>query len=228
MTRSVVDGLPSGDFKSINSSAENLFRCGHIQGIEICLNASAIYIQASCLPEMRKDRVYSLSFVLNQSCDITYASCGCLAGMGPSGSCKHIGALCYAFSDFCKCGSTPDFLTCTDKLQSWNKPSGRRVDPIPVEQLCSRRSELTKKAQGNVVYDPRPVQFAREDSLSLEHLRCDLLNDRSTQSCALLTILVPSVQSIQQDHTYALSPLYGDTPVVTSKSPNLTLEDNCI
>ena len=77
------------------------------------------------------------------------------------------------------------------------------------------------------MYDPRPVQFASEDSLSLEHLRCDLLNDRSTQSCALLTILVPFVQSIQQDHTYALSALNGDTLVVTSKSPNLTLEGNC-
>ena len=82
---------------------------------------------------MRNDRVYSLSLVLNQSCDITYASCGCPAGMGPSGSCKYVGALCYAFSDFFKCGSTPDFLACTDKLQSWNKPQGCKVDPIPVE-----------------------------------------------------------------------------------------------
>ena len=159
VTRSVIDGLPSGDFKSINSSAENLFRCGHIRGIEICPAITALYIRASCLPEMRKDRVYNMSLALNQSCDITYASCGCPAGMGPSGSCKHIGALCYAFSDFCKSGSTPEFLTCTDKLQSWNKPQGRKVDPIPVEQLYSMRSELTKKGQGNVVYDPRPVQF---------------------------------------------------------------------
>ena len=71
----MIDGLPSGDLKSIYSSAENLFRCRHIQGIEIhvCLNASPIYIRASCLPEMQKDRVYSLSLVLNQSCDITFA-----------------------------------------------------------------------------------------------------------------------------------------------------------
>ena len=62
-----------------------------------------------------------------------------------------MGMLCYAFSHFCKCRSTPDFLTCTDnKLQSWNKPRGRKVDSIPVERLCSRRSELTKKVQGNV------------------------------------------------------------------------------
>jgi hypothetical protein len=224
VTRSVIDGLPAGDFQSINSSAENLFRCGHIQGIEICPVTTALYISASCLPEMRKYRVYNLSLALNQLCDITYASCGCPAGMGPSGSCKHIGALCYGFGDFCKSGSTLELLTCTDKLQSWNKPRGRKVDPIPVERLCSRRSELTKKGQGNVVYHPRPVQYRSENSLSVE--RCDLLNDCCTQSCALLTILVPSVQSIQHVHTYALSALHRDTRVASSKTLNLTSEGN--
>ena len=59
VTRSVIDGLPSADFKSINSSAENLFRCGHVQCIEVCKTATALYIQASCLPEMRKDSLLS-------------------------------------------------------------------------------------------------------------------------------------------------------------------------
>ena len=31
-----------------------------MQGIEICPATIALYIQASCLPEMRKDRVYNL------------------------------------------------------------------------------------------------------------------------------------------------------------------------
>ena len=100
------------------------------------------------------------------------------------------------------------------------------MDPIPVEQLCSRRSELTEKGQGNVVYDPRPVQFRSENSLSVEHLRCDLLKDCCTESCALLTILVPSVQSIQHDHTCARSELYTETQVVSPKTPNLTSEGN--
>lgn len=63
---------------------------------------------------MRKDRVYNLSLAMNpQSWDIVYASCGCPVGKSPNGSCKHIGALCYALSDFCKFGDIPDFLTCT-------------------------------------------------------------------------------------------------------------------
>ena len=128
--------------------------------------------------------------------------------MGPSGSCKHIAALCYAFSDFCKCGSVPEFLTCTDKLQSWNKPRGRKVNVIPVEQLCARRSELNNKTHKSVVYDPRPERFREVLPSSVEQLRCDLLNDSCTKSCALLTILVPSVHSIQHDHTYAIQDGY--------------------
>ncbi len=54
--------------------------------------------------------------------------------------------------------------------------------------------------------------FKREYyTLSIEKLRCDLLNSHSTQSCALLTILVPAKNTIQQDHTYALTP--SDQPV---------------
>ena len=219
VTRSVLDGLPSADFKSINSSAENLFRCGHIQHIEVCQTTTTLYIRASCLPEMRKDRVYQLKLILNQSYDVFYASCGCPAGKGPSGSCKHIGALCYAFSDFCKSGSTQEFLTCTSKLQSWNKPRGRKVDVIPVEQLCARRSELSNKPHKSVVYDPRPERFQKVPPSSIEQLRTDLLNDRCTQSCALLTIFVPSVLSVQHDHTYALQD--GGTQAMASKPKDL-------
>ena len=230
VTRSVIDGLPSGDFKSINSSAENLFRCGHIQHIEVCKTQTVLYVRASCLPEMRKDRVYKLNLALSSpSFDIMYASCGCPAGMGPTGSCKHISALCYAFSDFCKSGSMPTFLTCTDQLQSWNKPRGRKVEPIPVDMLCSRRSELTNKSKKTVVFDPRPQQFRVESSVLVENLRCDLLNSRSTESCALLTVLVPSLLSIQHDHTYA-SP-YKEVEQSHSElasSPSTAIEDSCL
>ena len=34
ITRTVKDSMPAGDFKSVNRSAENLFRCAHVQNIE--------------------------------------------------------------------------------------------------------------------------------------------------------------------------------------------------
>ena len=119
---------------------------------------------------MRKDRVYLLRIVLNvKTFNIFFAECGCPAGLEPQGSCKHIDALSYAVVDFSKVQSLPTHKFCTDELQEWNKPHGKRVDPIPVEQLGSRRQELQpekSRATGSkMVFDPRPLKFQNSQSV---------------------------------------------------------------
>ena len=205
VNHSVCDGLPAGDFKAINKSAENLFMCGHVQNIQVCATDNNLFIKAKCLPEMRKDRVYLLRVVLNvKTFDIFFAECGCPAGLGPQGSCKHIGALSYALVDFSKMQSLPTHKSCTDKLQEWNKPRGKRVDPIPVEQLGSRRRELqtdkTRATGSKMVFDPRPLKFQSFNQQNLEELRCNLL--MLEKPPAFLNVLVPSVEKINHDHCY--------------------------
>ena len=39
VSRSVYDGLPAGDFKTINKSAQYLFGCGHVQIIHKLINS---------------------------------------------------------------------------------------------------------------------------------------------------------------------------------------------
>ena len=57
---------------------------------------------------MRKDRVNLLRVAIkSEESEIIYAECGCPAGMGPTGSCKHIAALAYALVDFSCCKSLP-------------------------------------------------------------------------------------------------------------------------
>ena len=70
---------------------------------------------------------------------LPHAECGCPAGKGPRGDCKHIGTLLYTMADFCERGVLPELLTCTDQLQQWDLPRGLCVDPSPVDQLgtCS-------------------------------------------------------------------------------------------
>ena len=67
VTRTVRDSMPAGDFKSVNRSAENLFRCGHVQNIESVVVGDSLYIRSKCLPEMRKDRVYSVKMALQST-----------------------------------------------------------------------------------------------------------------------------------------------------------------
>ena len=64
---------------------------------------------------------------------VNSALCGCTAGKGPSASCKHIGALCYALANFCSLGQLPGFVTCTGVLQQWNRPRPKKQDPIAVD-----------------------------------------------------------------------------------------------
>ena len=121
-----TDGMPSSDVKTINSSAVNMFRCGHVQDIMIGYDKH-MYIQVKCLPEMRKDRVYKILLCMDANVnDAIGAECGCPAGKGPCESCKHIAALCYALEEFSRLGKLPEYVTCTDKLQQWNKPREKK------------------------------------------------------------------------------------------------------
>ena len=165
-----------------------------------------LFFRAKCVPEMRKDRVYMLALALQaNSLDIVHAECGCPAGRGPHGSCKHIAALCYALVDFFRLGSLPEFLTCTEKLQQWNQPRARRIDPIPVNQLGVRRRELlppkNKSSGAHVIFDPRPLALREADPASLEELRCTLLT--LGEPCGVLSVLVPCTKKVAHDHCYA-------------------------
>ena len=77
VTRTVSDGKSAKDLKSISKSLENLFTCSHIQNIVVCaVRASVLCIKCKCLPEMHKDRMYSISMALSSSSqEIMQAEC---------------------------------------------------------------------------------------------------------------------------------------------------------
>jgi len=99
---------------------------------------------------MRKDREYKLVLTLDtESTEICSAQCGCPAGRWPGASCKHVAALCYATANFCACDRLPGFLTYTERLQEWNKPRGKRVEAIPVEEFGSHKQRLLGESSNN-------------------------------------------------------------------------------
>ena len=117
--RKVCDGSSCTDFKSINQSAIDLFHCGHLQQVEIAESNATLWIQANCLPQMRKDKTYKVVLsLLSGKWDIIGASCGCPAGKGPRATCKHIGGLCYLLQSFCENGTMPEFLHALNDYKS--------------------------------------------------------------------------------------------------------------
>lgn len=173
---------------------------------ELC--GDTLCIRANCLPEIKKDRVYKLVMQLDgQSIEIEGAQCGCPAGRGPKASCKHIAALCYALEDFSRLQQSPDFLTCTDRLQTWNQPRPKKLEPIAVEDLRTRKQQLkpsairsSRQTRTASQFDPRPEEFAISDLVAIENLRCRLL--QLNKPCAFTQLLIPSVDKIDHDHSY--------------------------
>ena len=105
----------------MNKKAYPLFKDGHVQSIRASFSDEKVTYMSKCLPEMKKNITYTINLVVSlQGGDIVSASCGCPAGMGPHGSCKHIAAMCYTLEDFTKLKVTTDHISCTSKLQKWN------------------------------------------------------------------------------------------------------------
>ena len=163
--------------KSMNAAALNLYKCGHIQKVEACMCGQffVMYLRAVCLSEMRKDRVHLFEMQLDSTnFEIKGSSCGFPAGCG---RCKHVAALCYALDEL---QSLPDFQSVTKHLPTWNQPKAKKLNPLPVINLQTRKEELlppTKntRSQFDLVsqarkglacetkFDPPPAKYRKID-----------------------------------------------------------------
>ena len=120
--------------------------------------------KGSCVQAVKTDINY----------DILTAGCGCPCGKGSTASRKHIGALCYVFQSFCDKGNMPEFLTCTQKLQEWNKPCARKVDQIAVEDIRSHQKVIMTDVRNPRIpsdLDPRSEYFRQPDLNTLDAAR---------------------------------------------------------
>ena len=193
VTRKVCDGQNAGDFKHLNNHSYPLFKSGHIQKIlTIKGNDNNVYLNAVCLPEMRKDREYKIQMFLSPSAEILYAEDGCPAGRGPTGNCKHIAAFCYALEEFVRLGFTRPFLSCTSRLQTWNQPRKKKLDSKNIYEILFERAEYGKVKKAHPKPSPQnynaiPVKHRREQldaTLKLANLSKGL-----SKPCAFVKVL---------------------------------------
>ena len=198
-----------GDFKAISRSAMNLFRCGHLQQVEVLNTSDTLWLQAYCLPKMKKDKTYKVKLSISHSkWEISAAKCRYPAGKGPAATCKHIGAFCYLFLSFCESSTIPKFFTCTQRLQEWNQPSAKKLDARPVVDLKEHKIKINvvnlnrrESSCTSTNCDPRPLHLRTVDAKALDILRADLLN--INRHSAFNCILVPCCKRALHDHTYS-------------------------
>ena len=100
---------------------------------------------------------YHIKLILEEaSGNICHAECGCPAGLGPSGSCKHIAALGYALEEYARIACIRNQVACTSQLQTWNQPRKRVLEPSEVSSKLEHGKE--KRPMTCKFYDPRPQQ----------------------------------------------------------------------
>ena len=189
VTRITSDGKPANDFKNVNSRAYPLFNAGHIQSIFITCKDTSHDIRCICLPEMKKDTLYKISLTLDSAAGITQATCACPAGSGPFGSCKHISALCYALEEFSRIKQLRSPDSCTSRLQKWNQPRKRKLEPCNVDDITFVKPEFgkSKKQMRYVPYDPRPTELSSTSDADISSLREKL--SKIEKDIALLHVL---------------------------------------
>ena len=193
ISRVTCDGKSARDYKSLNSKAFPLFKDGHVQDITACNTGQLMLFRAKCLPEMKKTEVYRVELSQDKmSGDITSALCGCTAGKGPKGSCKHIAALCYALEEFNRIKTTVHYTACTSKLQEWNQPRKRTLEPQHIEKIKFIKQEhgKNKREQTKSVYDPRPQHLQHTADDELEQF-CTKLQSFS-KPCGFLHVINPA------------------------------------
>ena len=126
--------------------AYRFYKDGHVQNIKYHPMSSVsdyVCIKATVLPSMRKDRLYHVVIVINEtSARAVTACCACPAGL--SGCCNHVTATLYCLEDYIHSGLREDEQKgCTDRLQVWNQPRKKNVEPRPTDSV-----HLTKEEYG--------------------------------------------------------------------------------
>ena len=203
------DGLERQDWKNFKSGGYNLYKEGHVQKVYASISTNVVDVKGICLPEMKKDRTYPLVLTLDKmTADVTNAKCSCPAGQGPSGSCKHLAALCYALEDYVKLRAIimeAGENSCTSLLQKWNQPRKRRLDSKKVEDIDFSSLPHGKDAPTRIhykSYDPRPPSMRKTTKTELEELTQQL--STLTMSCGFLHLLSQPSEAESAKGIYSL------------------------
>ena len=210
ITRMVDDGMPAKDYKDLNSHSYPLFKAGHIQSVFVAMQNNKYLFKCVCLPEMKKDVVYRITLSVNSKGQIETATCECPAGVGPTGRCKHVCALCYALEEFCRIKKLRSPKSCTSELQKWNQPRKRKLDACAVDNIDFVKHPYgkEKKELQSLIYDPRPPALRSTSKSSVETLRQGLLQ---TEKDIVLIHLLPNAASV---NTTPSSPHLPPSPLV--------------
>ncbi|XP_065182559.1 uncharacterized protein LOC135813389 [Sycon ciliatum] len=201
MCRKSSDGLDADDMRAVSSHSFGLYSKKYCRDGEVCLENGTVYFRGFCKAEMKTSMRYKIAMAMKRepSVRIIYASCECRAGIGPSASCKHIGAMCYGLEEFCRRGIFTGMTCSTSDLQAWSAPPGkRRVSDMEFAKPVFNHTP--KSTSSRASFDPRAAT-APKDSAPEERQRLFDLLSSCSQPANILDTLRPCSTSPAQTTT---------------------------
>lgn len=177
---SQADGQANANFKAVvgDSKAVRLFKAGYVGKIRFVRDGDKVFFAAQCQPEMRSSSDYQIRFVVESSPLVSKSSttvqrflhsqCSCAAGRGPVATCKHIAAVLFGLEEFSRLGFTKETVTCTERLQQWNRPHAKKIVPMSVPEMDCRKTSLGKEL----------AQTSRSSRARPKHAAADLVDPR--------------------------------------------------
>ena len=114
---------------------------------------------------MRKDRTYNVTIIIRETTvRVAIAYCTCPAGL--AGCCNHIIATLYCQEDYVGSGlREEEELGCTSRLQTWNQPRKRNVEPHPTLRKEVYGKKKRDKLHHINKWDCRPSSRRMRESL---------------------------------------------------------------
>jgi hypothetical protein len=153
-------------FKSLK--AYKYFSDGLVQNVWAHTSDKFIAIKAFCFSSLKSKAVYSVSVIFKRNGDIMTGECQCVAGKGET--CSHVAALLFYMEDLKQRNmpTIPSDVTVTDRLQQWNVPPKRTIQPLPVSEISFNKAVYGK--QINTVGSKRiiPSSTREEDTVTAE------------------------------------------------------------
>ena len=184
--------------KLLDHKVQDLYNERWLRCLRIANHGNVVYISSVVWAEMKKSTSYKADISLNTDGIVQEAQCECGAGQGPNAHCKHMAAILFGLSEFCKTGDILTELTCTQKLQTFHKSDNFKGSPIKSSDF------QTIRGKNALVYDPRPVHM-RNSVETADRFRTACVNfrNKASQVMPVLQLFPPAnIPALCHDHAY--------------------------
>ena len=122
--------------------------------------------------------------------------------MGPEAHCKHVCLVIFALVQFTSSRHITLRKTCTETLQTFQKPKSYTGRPLEAKELKLRKGVIRKHCLTDLAsYDPRPEKFVNDHQYSSRFF--NLCLNYSSGSMPITQLVKPAnLYAVAHDHDY--------------------------